>query len=226
MSGRVFEQSVVMPSAASAARDLIREAIIDGRLAPGQRLKEGDLAEELAISRTPIREALRLLENEGLVESRPRRGARVHTYSIHDIAERYELRSVLEGYAARRAASRISEHDLRSLEESCERFEQLRSKDDILERVEENLYFHTLILNTGGHEQLTRIAHKMIDLPLVYKMFFWSSPEQKHSSDEAHRMITAALKRADGDAAEAAMRQHLLIGMQHLASQLAEHGLH
>jgi DNA-binding GntR family transcriptional regulator len=83
----------------------------DGRLPPGQRLKEEKLARELGMSRTPVREALLMLESEGLVESIPRRGATVRSYAVGDLDDVYQLRALLEGYSARRAATRISTED-------------------------------------------------------------------------------------------------------------------
>src|SRR5918994_7649165 len=109
-------------SASAAASEVIREAIIDGRLAPGQRLKEEELARELGMSRTPVREALLMLQSEGLVESIPRRGATVRSYAVGDLDDVYQLRALLEGYAARRAAGRISADDVVRLEQSCARF--------------------------------------------------------------------------------------------------------
>ena len=114
-------------NASAAASEIIREAIIDGRLAPGQRLKEEELARELGISRTPVREALVILEGEGLVESVPKRGASVRAYAADDLDDMYQLRALLEGYAARRAATRISAEDVGRLEESCARFDRLRA---------------------------------------------------------------------------------------------------
>ncbi len=143
-------------NASAAASEVIRRAIIDGRLAPGRRLKEEELARELGISRTPVREALLMLESEGLVELIPKRGASVRAYAVDDLDDMYQLRALLEGYAARRAATRISPEDVARLEESCARFDRLRAEDDLLELVKENLFFHNVILEAAGSERLTR----------------------------------------------------------------------
>src|SRR5947199_9689795 len=90
-----------------AATELIRQAILDGRLEPGSRLKEEELARELGISRTPVREALLVLQAEGLIETTPNRGAVVVTHDADDLIDLYQLRALLEGHAARQAASRV-----------------------------------------------------------------------------------------------------------------------
>src|SRR5207247_11200915 len=107
-------------NASVAATELIREAIIEGRLAPGQRLKEEELARELGISRTPVREALLMLQAEGLVDAAPNRGAVVRSHDADDLEDLYQLRALLEGYAARRAAAHISETAVADLRASCE----------------------------------------------------------------------------------------------------------
>src|SRR5438309_11120403 len=101
------EGEPLVRNASMAATELIREAIVDGRLEPGRRLKEEELARELGISRTPVREALLVLQSEGLVAAEPNRGASVRAHDAADLDDLYQLRALLEGYAARRAAPRI-----------------------------------------------------------------------------------------------------------------------
>ena len=103
----VQERAPLVRNASAAATELIRQAIVDGRLPPGQRLKEEELARELGISRTPVREALLILQTEGLVDAAPNRGAVVRSHDADDLEDLYQLRALLEGYAARRAAANI-----------------------------------------------------------------------------------------------------------------------
>src|SRR5207244_5290504 len=125
-------------NAGVAASELIRNAIIEGRLEPGRRLKEEELARELGISRTPVREALLLLQAEELVVATPNRGATVRVHDARDIGDLYELRALLEGYAARRAAERISKREVGLLRQSCVRFDGLKPDDDLRGVVREN----------------------------------------------------------------------------------------
>ena len=213
-------ESAVPQNASAAATELIRQAILDGRLHPGQRLKEEELARELGISRTPVREALLMLQAEGLVDSVQNRGETVRAYAPADLDDLYRLRALVEGYAARRAAARISEEDVRRLDESCERFDSLRAEDDVVDLVKENLFFHGTIMAAAGSERLRRWAREVTEIPLVYKSYFWYSPEQKLISEHYHRQLVNALRARDGERAELIMREHVLEARDFLVRQL------
>jgi DNA-binding GntR family transcriptional regulator len=189
---------------------VIRQAIVDGRLPPGRRLKEEELARELGMSRTPIREALLMLESEGLVESIPRRGATVRTYAVGDLDDVYQLRALLEGYAARRAASRISAEDLDRLDGSCDRFDRLGAEEDVLDLVKENLLFHSVILEAAQSARLSGLVRSVIEIPLVYKSFYWYSAEQTLISQHYHRRLAHVLRARDAERAELIMKEHVL----------------
>src|SRR3954470_3227326 len=176
---RLFEAPLPARNASVAATELIREAIVDGRLAPGERLKEEELARELGISRTPIREALLILQSEGLVETSPNRGATVRTHTVEDLDDLYQLRALLEGFAARRAATRIGIDELAELRRSCERFEQLDPETELREVVRENLVFHSTILDAAASDRLAAMVRGTIELPLVYRSYIAYSKEQK-----------------------------------------------
>jgi len=179
-------------SASAVAAELIRAAIIDGRLEPGRRLKEEELARELGISRTPVREALLVLQTEGLLESAPNRGATVRTY----------------------------EADLERLRESCGRFVALRAEDDVADLVRENLLFHGIILEAAASDRLALMVRKVIELPLVYRSYYWYSPEQKLISEHYHRQLTTALAARDAERAELVMKEHVLEARDFLIAQL------
>jgi DNA-binding GntR family transcriptional regulator len=197
-------------NASSAATELIRQAIIDGRLPPGRRLKEEELARELGISRTPVREALLMLHAEGLVDNAPNRGAAVRSHSVEDLDDLYQLRALLEGYSTRRAASRLSDDEIRELRESCERFNDLLDTDaDMSELVHENLHFHQTILDSAGSPRLIAMVRQVIELPLVYRSYVWYSAEQQRISGHYHVQITRALEARDAERAELVMKEHV-----------------
>jgi DNA-binding GntR family transcriptional regulator len=196
-------------NASVAATELIREAIIDGRLEPGRRLKEEELARELGISRTPVREALLMLQAEGLVVATPNRGAIVRVHTPEDLDDLYQLRALLEGYAARRAAMRISDEGVEELCLSCQRFEALSPEDDLRGLVRENLFFHNAILDIAGSARLAAMVRKVIELPLVYKSYIWYSPDQKRISVHYHGQIVKSLATRDADRAELIMKEHV-----------------
>jgi DNA-binding GntR family transcriptional regulator len=221
---RILEdgQAPLNRNASVAATELIRAAIVEGRLEPGQRLKEEELARELGISRTPVREALLFLQAEGLVESEPNRGATVRAYEPEEIEDMYELRALLEGHAAHRAATRISEEDLGRLRESNERFATLGAENDVVDLVRENLAFHNTVLEAAGSERLAAMVRKVIELPLVYKSFYWYSPEQKLISDHYHRELTRALEARDAERAELIMKEHVFEARDFLIATLKD----
>lgn len=209
----------LVQNASAAATELIRQAILDGRLEPGSRLKEQELAEELGISRTPVREALLMLQAEGLIVTTPNRSAVVREHDVADLKDLYQLRALLEGYAARQAAKRISDDELDLLDESCDRFDAL-SGDDIRELVKENLLFHTVILGAAGSERLRSMVQKVIELPLVYKSYTWYPANQKQMSAHYHRQLTKALRARDPERAELIMQEHIFEARDLLVSRL------
>jgi DNA-binding GntR family transcriptional regulator len=209
-------------NASVAATELIREAIIDGRLEPGQRLKEEDLARQLGISRTPVRESLLMLQAEGLIVAAPNRGATVRVHTPDDLEDLYALRALLEGHAARRAGARISEAEIDLLRESCDRFEALSPDDDLRELVRENLFFHSTILDIAGSARLASMVRRVIELPLVYKSYIWYSPDQKRISSHYHRQIVKALATGDAERAELVMKEHVFEARDILVTRLRD----
>src|SRR5712691_2512728 len=202
------EGAPLVRNASVAATEVIRQAILDGRLEPGRRLKEEELARELGISRTPVREALLILQSEGLIETTPNRGAVVVTHDADDLIDLYQLRALLEGHAARQAAARISDEEIGLLRESCDRFDRIAA-EDIRELVKENLLFHRAIHAAAGSARLSGMLRRVIELPLVYKSYVWYSPDQKRISAHYHRQITNALSVRDAERAELVMREHV-----------------
>jgi DNA-binding GntR family transcriptional regulator len=213
--------NVLVQNASVAATELIRNAIVEGRLEPGRRLKEEELARELGISRTPIREALLILQAEGLVTATPNRGAIVRVHDVEELDDLYELRALLEGHASRRAATRITGEQLELLRASCRRFAAV-DDDDLNGLVRENLFFHEAILELAGSTRLASMVGKVIKLPLVYNSYRWYSREQKRISTEYHRMIVEAFAAGDPDTAELKMREHVFEARKVLVARLRE----
>jgi len=207
-------------NAGVAATELIRRMIIEGRLQPGQRLKEEELARELGISRTPIREALLTLQAEDLVVATPNRGATVRVHDADDLHDQYELRALLEGFAARRAAERVTPEQVDVLSASCMRFDALSRDDDLRGVVRENLFFHNTILEIANSGRLTALVRKVIELPLVYNSYRWYSADQMRISVHYHRQIAKAVAEGDADRAELVMKEHLFEARDLLVSHV------
>lgn len=213
----------VVRRAGEVAADLIRAAILRGDLGPGERLKEGALARDLGISRTPIREALLILQGEGLIDSSPNRGAVVRDYTQTELRDIYELRAHLESYAARRAATRIDEQRLEALRESCQRFGDLRADGKMEELTGENLRFHYGVAEAAESPRLMDFIRGAIEVPLVNRSFFMFSAAEADSSERHHRAITSALEARDPERAELLMKEHIFEGRDFLVAHLREY---
>jgi DNA-binding GntR family transcriptional regulator len=187
----------------------VRQAIIELKLKPGEALREAATAQQLGVSKTPVREALARLEQEGLVETTSFKGAVVSGYSPEDLQEIYELRELLEGAAARAAATSASDETLARLAALVAESRELGAKDDleglavllgafdlvIFEQVT-NERIRALIENLKAH--LTRIGRLTEDIPGRVK-----------ASVEEHAVIVDAIGAHDGDEAERCMRRHI-----------------
>ncbi|GAA2311865.1 GntR family transcriptional regulator [Actinomadura luteofluorescens] len=191
----------------------LRADILDGVHPPGARIGEAELAEATGSSRTPVREALRRLEVEGLVEVLPHRGARVPDWTPDDLEEIYDLRMLLEGAAARRAAARVTDADADRMDELCALMEAAvePGAGQDLDRVAElNAEFHDIVRSAAASGRLVSMLNAVVQLPLVMRTFHRYSPADLARSSAHHRELAAALRARDGTWAESVMRAHVL----------------
>ncbi len=139
----------------------LRDAILTGKLQPGERLMENQLAEKLGVSRTPIREALRMLKLENLVELTPRKGAQVLDMSEKDIVNVLEIREVLEGLAAQLACKKMTSETLEELKKTELEFEQFAKENDLEKVVSIDEHFHDIIFASTENERLIQIFNNL-----------------------------------------------------------------
>jgi len=211
----------------SAAADIaywtIRDAIRSGVIQPGDRLIELELAAALAMSRTPVRDALRQLEAERLVEKAASRGFVVPTMTIDDIVEIYEIREVLEGLAARRAAMRMGEAEVAALSETVERAERARDAGDLTVLWQASNQFHTMLRAGNRNARLPRLLALMLDAHRSLRLHEFA-PERVDAAVAEHRAIYEAIAARDADLAERLARDHSkhALRAQLLAHHLAE----
>jgi DNA-binding GntR family transcriptional regulator len=202
--------------AADRAYEALRGGILAGRYGFGERLGEIEVAEELGLSRTPVREALRRLGSEGLVDVLPNRGARVRTWTAQDLEETYELRAVLEGLGARRAALRQDDATLAELDVLAGEMVRVdpslghRPPGDFADLAALNARFHALIITASGSAQLGATLAGRVQLPLVMRTYRRYTPAALARSHAHHREIVDALRARDGTWAESVMRSHVL----------------
>ena len=206
-----------MASAVERALDAIRAKILNGELAPGERLREEELAEAVGVSRTPVREALRRLDADGLVEFNANRGAHVAAWTEHDLEEIFGLRAVLEGYGARLAAERITDTDIAALRDACAGMDAAERADKLDELARLNQRFHATILAAGGNRRLVESLAKLVEMPLVMRTFQRYDDESLHRSLAHHHEMLDALIARDASWAESVMRSHVLAARAVLA---------
>ncbi|GAB2932440.1 GntR family transcriptional regulator [Rhodococcus aerolatus] len=200
-------------TATQRAHAVLRAEILDGTRPAGTRLREDTLAEELGLSRTPVREALARLGTEGLVEHLAHRGARVSSWSAEDLEETFELRAVLEGLGARRAAERATPEDVAGLRALCTRMEQTippGAPRDLDALTTLNSRFHHELLRVAGSARLEAMVDAVIHVPVVMRTFVRYSDHALARSQHHHRELCDALEARDGGWAESVMRSHVL----------------
>lgn len=184
----------------------LRQAILRGQLKPGQRLDQNEIAEVLHVSRSPVREALRTLAAEGLVEVYPHRGAVVAELSTGELEEVYAIRAVLEGMAARMAAPHMDERRLAALEHILA---QLNVTEDLDEWVTHNRRFHHTIYGAVHRPRLMALIENLRNTSAPYIRNFVASPKHRHAARESHQRIFEACLARDGVAAQKATQKHL-----------------
>ncbi|MGE6697161.1 GntR family transcriptional regulator [Hyphomonas sp. NPDC076900] len=213
-----------MASASVQAYEIIREEIISGRFPPGHRLIESDLTALCNVSRTPVREALRRLVNEGLAEFSPNYGAQVADPGDEDLEALYELRTLIEGYGAARAATRISEAEIAELEALAGQMEALVRKgaDHTPEAAGANSRFHRIILEAARSARLLSVAGLVVETPLVLRTLARYSADERERSMRHHRELIAAFRARDGRWAEAVMTGHIKAAFAAIRRDLAQ----
>jgi DNA-binding GntR family transcriptional regulator len=217
--GMTGPRSVFQPADIRSLRELayedIRDAILSGALAPGQRVKERDVAEQMGISTTPVKEALRRLEQEGLVVSQPRRGAVVSTLVEIPVEEIQEIRGVLEGMAARLAATRMTDAELARLQAIVDEMTRLTMEmREPATRLEHVSVFHKLIRDGSRNAFLARFVETVNPFERVHRPEYLDPAEAQRILRE-HQEIAAALVARDPVLAQRRMSDHFPVVADH-----------
>lgn len=205
--------------------DQIRAAILDGRFKPGEWLRQEKVAQELGVSQMPVREALKELAAEGLIEHVPYRGVRVLALSIQDIEDLYEHRAFLESRAAKLAAEQISDGEITEMKAMLAEMESL-PPEQIAQYRKVNRNFHEKIFHISRREYLIRTLTQMWEaFPTMlignFAMTAQQPLPQRDAHDQVeHRAIMAALEAHDGERAGNAMKEHILSAAKHLIASL------
>lgn len=188
----------------------LRNAIIRGELKPGERLLEVQLAESLGVSRTPIREAIRKLELEGLVVMTPRKGAQVAAITAKDLTDVLEIRRVLEGLAVELACRKRKPEDIASLEELHTRMHQEENLSDLHQMANLDEQFHDVVYRATGNQRLFQIINQLREQLYWYRLEYVKSEEARNAVLKEHEEILETLRRMDVKGAKKAMKLHIL----------------
>ncbi|VBB06560.1 asnc bacterial regulatory protein hth signature [Lucifera butyrica] len=189
--------------------ETLREAIINGVLKPGERIMEIQLAEELGVSRTPVREAIRKLELEGFVVMMPRRGTYVADLSIKDVNEVYEIRTALDVLAAGLAAERITEEELEQMERLLVEIGEYIDQEDVDKIVEADSKFHDILYQACRNDRLVGIINNLREQFTRFRSISMAFPGRLKNTLEEHSRLVEAIAQRDGEAAQRVAREHM-----------------
>ncbi|MEO0440461.1 MAG: GntR family transcriptional regulator [Pseudomonadota bacterium] len=200
-----------MSRAAETAYEKIRSFVLYGEASPGMQLTEEKLAEISGVSRTPVRDAVRRLENEMLLVRSASKRLSIADWSEDEIDEMFTLRAMLEGHAAERAARRIDKADVRSLQDINDRLKQAigQSRPDIAAFLQANREFHDLILACAKSPRLSKLLPALIEQPVVHRTAHQYSNAELEQSAKDHDELIAAFDAEDPHWAGAVMTSHI-----------------
>jgi DNA-binding GntR family transcriptional regulator len=206
----VIDRLPAHPTVREVAYRRLRQLIVDGTLAPGQRIFENELADQLGISRTPLREALRQLETEGLVQMHPRRGAIIAPLSAADMHEEFLIRATLEGLAIELAAPQLTADDFRELERQLARMADSVTRGQRAAFLEHHRLFHQTIFDVSGAPRLGRLLANLLEAAERYEQLALSE-DVLHAGELAHHAeLLALLRQGDGKRAASTYTQSFL----------------
>lgn len=187
----------------------LRDQILVGNILPGTRLMEVELAEEMEVSRTPIREAIRKLEKEGLITIEPRRGAYVSEVSVKDMLDILEVRSNLEGLAAYLAAYRMTKEEQNILQNVSDRFDAAVQAGSMKEMIEADTKFHHLIVESSRNQYLIQMVEQLQELVLRFRYLYYKDFKRAEEMPPEHHGIFDAIRQSRPDKARESAFSHI-----------------
>jgi DNA-binding GntR family transcriptional regulator len=203
------------------AYSILKNMIIERKLLPGQKIPQEKLARDLGISRTPLIGALKFLEQEKLVESVPRRGFFVRLFSKEEMVYIFELREVLEGLAARRAAARITDSQIKKLTSFFQPFADQKNISNYKGYAREDRRFHNFVIDVGAKEFLKSILLTTNIISFSYQVLQSEGlVRPPNETIQEHLAVIEAIKDRDSEAAENLMRQHFKKSLAYLKREL------
>ncbi len=187
----------------------LREAIIVGELKPGERLMEVQLAEKMGVSRTPVREAIRKLELEGLVSMVPRKGAHVADLSVKDIMDVLEVRATLDGLATMLSANRITDEEFKELKHVHGQFANYVEKDNLQGSIKKDVEFHDIIYRSSRNDKLIQIANNLREQVQRFRVIYLKDYSSPKDIVREHAEIIDAILKKDPEASRRVAQKHI-----------------
>jgi len=224
---RGFKSVTLVDQIAKALRD----DILTGNLKGGDQLLEDKLKNEFGISRTPLREAFRVLEKEGLIEIMPRKGTFVKRISRQDIEENFPVRAILEGLAARLAYTNYTQQDIHEMEEIFDHMKEAAQRKDFIDYLKHHITFHEIFINASKNETLIALLHNLRMHTLWHRYTYHYYKEDFRNSLKIHRQIMDLFKKkkVSQEEIEKIVRQHIevylgpfLAAMEKLEGEISE----
>jgi DNA-binding GntR family transcriptional regulator len=209
---------------AQHALDRLRRAIVSGTLTPGQRVNQEDVAEAFGVSIAPVREALRVLEQEGQVTYKPRRGYFVTELRVEDLVEIYALRQVLEERAARRALLTLDADALDRIAVAASDCVRAAESGDVAAELEANRRFHFGLLDAPEQPHTMRLIRLLWDSTEAYRALYYNSPAERTRTTDAHERILAAVRAGDAQTLIEELDAHRARALEVLTGILAPAG--
>ena len=204
---------------------ILKDMIMERKLLPGQKIPQEKLARNLGISRTPLIGALKFLEQEKLVESVPRRGFFVRLFSKEEMVYIFELREVLEGLAARRAAAKVTDSQVIELSNFFKHFAKQKNISDFKEYAREDRRFHNFVIDVGAKEFLKSILLTTNIISFSYQVLHTEGlVRPPNETIQEHLAVIEAIKERDSEAAEDLMRQHFKKSLAYLKREINGEG--
>ena len=209
----------------------LRDDILTGSIKGGDQLLEDQLKNEFGISRTPLREAFRVLEKEGLVEILPRKGTFVKRISRQDIEENFPVRAILEGLAARLAYTNYTQQDIHEMEDIFDHMKEAAQRKDFIDYLKHHITFHEIFINASKNETLIALLHNLRMHTLWHRYTYHYYKEDFRNSLKIHRQIMDLFKekKVSQEEIEKVVRQHIevylgpfLAAMEKLEGEISE----
>lgn len=200
--------------------EFVKDAIIKGRLKPGERVPESELAEMFGISRTPIREAFRQLESEGFITFTPRKGAIVSPITDKDVIEFYAIKGLLEGYAAKMACCKISDKEIRRMEDLNSQMTKCAERNDVKNFFKLDNQLHDVFLKICGNDKLYNLIYVLVQQFERFRKTSLSLSGRMWSSVKQHNEIIEAFKKRDVDLVERLVKANAEKGGEQLAQEI------